>query len=89
MQKHVKVYMSYFDYICQEEIQCEACHSPAVEIHHINGRGKGKDDIKNLMALCRKCHERAHGDIHPMSKEDFRFIHNNYLQGNRKVFLKS
>ena len=85
MQKHVKVYMSYFDYVCQEEIPCEACGSQAVDIHHIHGRGKGKDVIKNLMALCRRHHEMAHSTI---SKDQMQLIHNYFLSGQRGNYLK-
>lgn len=88
MTNHVKIYMQYFDYVTQEEIPCEACHSPAVDIHHINGRTGDCDNIKNLIALCRKCHERAHGTKYYVSKDSFQYIHNNYLAGNRKIFLK-
>ncbi len=49
-------------------IQCEKCGDKAVDIHHIDSRGMGgdpngdKDVIENLMALCRKCHNK-YGDI--------------------------
>ena len=60
MKKHTKVYMSYFNYDVGDFIPCEVCGTTAVDIHHINCRGMGgskeKDDIINLMALCRKCH---------------------------------
>lgn len=60
MKKHTKIYMSYFGYDVGDFIPCEVCNSTAVDIHHINCRGMGgskeKDDITNLMALCRKCH---------------------------------
>jgi len=61
MTRHCKVYMRYFDYGEQDVMLCEACGRPAKDIHHIEGRGKGKDVISNLMAMCRKCHDRAHG----------------------------
>lgn len=88
MTNHCKIYMSYFDYVTAEEIICEACHKPAVDIHHINGRGKGKDVIENLIGLCRKCHERAHGTKNFVTKDEFQYIHNFFLTGRRKVFLK-
>jgi hypothetical protein len=88
MTPHVKIYMVYFDYAVPEEIVCEACGSPAVEIHHIQGRGKDKNVIINLMALCRKSHERAHGTKNYVSKEEFQYIHNNFMWGNRRAFLK-
>jgi len=85
MLNHTKVYMKYFDYVVAEEIICEACGNLAVDIHHINGRGKDKDVIKNLMALCRKHHTQAHEKI---PKSEMQLIHNYFLQGTRKQFLK-
>lgn len=86
MQKHTKIYLKYFDYGEQDFIPCEACGRPAVDIHHIDGRGPGKDVIENLMALCRKCHELANTE--KLSKGLLQYIHNNVLANNRKQFLK-
>jgi len=61
MTRHVRIYMDYFGYGEQDIILCEVCGQRAVDIHHIEGRGKGKDVISNLIALCRKCHNSAHG----------------------------
>lgn len=89
MQKHTRIYYKYFDYGEQDVVLCEACGRPAVDIHHIDGRGKGKDVIENLIALCRKCYERAHGiGKYPLSKGEVQFIHNNFLNGNKKQFVK-
>jgi predicted restriction endonuclease len=88
MQKYIKVYLDYFDIKTENELICEACGNMAVDIHHIHGRGKGKDIITNLMALCRKCHDRAHSSKNYVSKDEFQFIHRNFLAGNRKAFLK-
>jgi 5-methylcytosine-specific restriction endonuclease McrA len=85
MQKYVQIYMDHFDYKTESEVMCEACGSPAVDIHHITGRGKGKDVITNLMALCRKHHEQAHSTI---PKSEMQLIHNYFMQGTRKIFLK-
>jgi hypothetical protein len=85
MTEHCKVYMDYFDFKVQEDIFCEAFGCPAVDIHHILGRGKDKNIIKNLMALCRKHHEQAHSII---SKSEMQYIHNSFLAGQRKIFLK-
>jgi len=85
---YIQIYLNYFGFKEGDFVVCEACGKPAVEIHHIHGRGKGNDVIENLMALCRKCHERAHGSIHPVSKDEFQLIHNSFLLGNRKIFLK-
>ena len=59
MQKHTKTYLKFFDYFGDEYVPCEMCNAKAVDIHHIVARGMGgseKDDIENLMALCRNCH---------------------------------
>jgi predicted restriction endonuclease len=87
MMPHTKIYMAYFDYKGEEFIPCEACGRKAVDIHHIDGRGKGKNVIKNLMAVCRKCHDRIHntGEI---SKGEAQYIHNNFLVGNKLSFMK-
>ena len=86
MTPHAKIYFKYFDYVVPEEVMCEACTRPAVDIHHINGRGPGKNVISNLMALCRKCHDIAHQS--KLSKGDLQYIHNNVLLGYRKKFIK-
>ena len=86
MQKHTKVYYKYFDYGEQDVILCEACGRPAVDTHHIDGRGEGKDIIENLMALCRRCHMMAHES--KISKSELQYIHNNFIAGNRKQFIK-
>jgi hypothetical protein len=86
MTPHAKVYFNHFDYVVQEEVMCECCTRPAVDIHHINGRiGPEANTIKNLIALCRKCHDLAHAE--KISKGELAFIHNNVLVGNRKVFI--
>jgi len=86
MTEHCKVYMKHFDYGEQDIIPCEACGSQAVDIHHINGRSsKDKNNIKNLMALCRKHHTMAHESI---PKSEMQLIHNFFLAGRRKQFLK-
>lgn len=52
--------MDYFGYGPEDYIPCEVCGNKAVDIHHIvargMGSGKGKDEIENLMGLCRPCH---------------------------------
>lgn len=79
--------MKHFDYKIESDVICEACQDQAVDIHHIHGRGEGKDVISNLMALCRKHHERAHSSKNYVTKDEFQLIHNYFLQGTRKQFL--
>lgn len=86
MTPHCKIYMAHFDYVTAEEIPCEGCTRPAVDIHHIYGRGEGKDVISNLMAVCRKCHDKMHNG--KVTKSEAQLIHNFFLGGTRKQFLK-
>jgi hypothetical protein len=60
MKKHTKIYLDYFGYDQSSWIPCEMCGQTAVDINHIDAKGMGgsklKDNIENLMAMCRKCH---------------------------------
>ena len=71
-QKHITVYRKFFDIGDQDIIPpCEFCGNHGNDIHHIESRGlKGFyhnekyydiNDIFNLILLCRKCHDKAHG----------------------------
>ena len=63
MQKHIKVYFEHHGYTIADFIPCEYCKSKAVDIHHLVFRSQGgKDEIDNLMALCRGCHNDSHND---------------------------
>ena len=65
MKNHVKVYMSYYGYGEEDIIPC-VCGKKAVDIHHLVPRGMGgsklRDNIENLIALCRECHDKAESD---------------------------
>jgi hypothetical protein len=56
---------------------------PAVDIHHLVGRGMGgdpkgvRDDIRNLIPLCRDCHEKTDKDRE----------YNEMLKGRMKRFV--
>jgi len=96
MQKHVKVYLDHFGLGDQDTWYCEGCMrefpiNNGLNIHHIHGRGKGKDVIENLMSLCLRdkgCHNRAHSSKDYVSPDEFQLIHGYFLQGTRKAFLK-
>jgi len=82
LKKHVKIYLDFFGYGVDDFIPCEVCKNGANDIHHIHARGMGgsknKDVIENLMALCRKCHDK-YGD----KKQWIEFLklkHNEYTK---------
>lgn len=61
MKPYQKNYLEYFGYDKCDTIYCEVCSSVAVDLHHIQARGMGgsklRDNVENIMALCRSCHE--------------------------------
>jgi 5-methylcytosine-specific restriction endonuclease McrA len=64
MKRHVKNYLKAHGYGEQDIIPCEECGGVAVDIHHKKFKSQGgTDDVENLIALCRKCHDRAHGKV--------------------------
>ena len=82
MKKHTKLYLAYFGFDQSDFIPCEVCGYQAIDIHHIECRGMGgtkePENIDNLMAVCRKCHEK-YGDIKEL-KEFLKEVHNDYKQ---------
>jgi 5-methylcytosine-specific restriction endonuclease McrA len=81
MTNHCRVYFKHFDFGEQEYIPCELCGKPAVDIHHVTGRGKGKDTIDNLMAVCRRCHIKCQDKLH---EDVVQVIHNEYLKNHQR-----
>ncbi len=77
MKIHVKIYYLYFSLDESDFILCECCKkNQAVDIHHIHAKKMGGhktftfndevydiNDIINLIALCRACHDDAHASI--------------------------
>lgn len=85
MQKHTAIYMKFFQYGIDDFICCEIAWSEgqtkrASDVHHVTGRGKGKDVIDNLMAVCRENHERCENKRKPyISKERQKEIHQQFI----------
>ena len=65
MKRHIKNYLKEHGYSMQDVILCERCGFIAVDIHHIIYKSQGgSDEVENLIALCRDCHEMSHsGEI--------------------------
>ncbi len=81
MQKHTKNYYRHFGFQDCDFVSCEHCGAKAVDIHHIFPRSyfgsktkDQQDDVKNLIALCRTCHEEAHANI--LDRQYLTIIHN-------------
>ena len=54
--------------------RCEVCGKKAIDPHHIKYRSQGGDnDINNLIALCRECHEDEK-ILHKISANPKRYI---------------
>lgn len=90
MQKHTKIYFVYFDIDYDtstgyhDYIDCEVCKGQAVDIHHIIFKSQGgKDEINNLIALCRSCHNMAHSRT--LSGEHLQEIHNKHVLQHTKL----
>lgn len=86
MKKHTQIYMKFFGYYLSDWMPCEICGNQAQDLHHIEARGMGgsetKDNIENLMALCRG-HHIAYGDK-KQHKEMLKEVHLNFMKNNAK-----
>ena len=68
--------------ICETPIKVNKdCTYVADEIHHILFRSAGgKDELINLVAICRNCHDKAHGKRHGNKK----MYYNIYINYSKK-----
>jgi 5-methylcytosine-specific restriction endonuclease McrA len=85
MQKHTKNYYNSLALDSSDHLYCEypACWALAIDIHHIEPRSKfgskmkaAQDAPENLIALCRKHHDEAHGPKSREIKEQLKKIAN-------------
>ena len=84
---YVEIYLKHFDYDKSDVILCEVCNAVSVDIHHAIPRSKifgaARDDIKNLVALCRTCHDKEHNGI---KNPQLKAIHLQNLINHKKPF---
>jgi predicted restriction endonuclease len=66
--------MDFFGYGMEDFVACEVCDGKTIDIHHINGRGKGKNVIENLMGLCREHHNMA--NTKSLTRKQLQELHN-------------
>jgi len=62
MKSYTKIYLKHWGYDESDFIPCLGCGAKACDIHHLVPRSRAKDrlnDITNLVALCRPCHQLA------------------------------
>ncbi len=64
MKNHIKVFTRYFDIGLDDAPVCQYCNkNRLVDVHHLVFRSQnGKDNIDNLIGLCRTCHTEAHNN---------------------------
>jgi 5-methylcytosine-specific restriction endonuclease McrA len=81
MKPHVRNYFKAFGYDESSILICECCGVPASDVHHIEPRSsfgstrkKEQDAVDNLIALCRECHDEAHGRNSRELKREFKII---------------
>lgn len=83
MKNYTAIYFKYFGFGIDDVVPCEVCGKRAQDIHYIHGRGKGKDVIENLMAVCRDHHKAAHGEANTYLHPDMmQKIHDKYLMSH-------
>ena len=80
MERHKQIYLKHFNYDHASYAPCEFCQKrPGSDVHHISGRGDGKDVIENLMLLCRYCHTQHH-DFEAISEEELQAAHDKFMR---------
>ena len=76
--------MDFFGYQIAGDVLCEITGQLAQDIHHIDGRGKGKDTIENLIAITTEIHHATHFGKAPYSKAEFHAIHDRFILQNKR-----
>ena len=64
MKKYKKIFADFWDIGEQDVFICQGCLSAkCVDFHHLQPKSQGgKDEIINLIGLCRTCHDLAHSE---------------------------
>jgi len=58
---YIKNYMKHHDIGETDIVFCKVCGAVSVDLHHIKYKSQGgKDNVENLIPLCRRCHNLAH-----------------------------
>lgn len=71
MTRYIEKFKKHYNLGDQDIVYCKVCGKIANDIHHIQFRSQGgKDEIENLIALCRNCHDKAHYKTKPFLTKD-------------------
>lgn len=62
MNQYKRAYCLFFGFDEYDTIPSEYSGKPAVDLHHLTRRGRGKHAAWNLIALTREEHDRAESD---------------------------
>ena len=94
MNTYTKVYLDNLGFDETDYVQCQCCENRATEIHHIISRKRDKkliNDIQNLFAICRTCHQK-YGEIKeymPLLLKIHRaFLRNNGVHFSEEYFTQ-
>jgi 5-methylcytosine-specific restriction endonuclease McrA len=87
MKAHVRNYFKHFDIGMEDVVYCENCGKAGrvdkggFDLHHILPRSHGGgDEVGNIILLCRRCHNAAHGlEKTYLHKDVLQHIHNKNL----------
>ena len=90
MKSHVRNYFKHFGIGEQDVICCEVCgksgraDSSGFDLHHIIARSHGGgDSVDNIILLCRRCHNAAHGlEKTYLHKDVLSEIHINFMKNH-------
>jgi hypothetical protein len=91
MKPHIKIYLDYFQIGMDDKIKGEIpdCLRIIQQVHHITGRGKGRDTINNLIGICLFHHDQIHfRKNNKLSKEKLWEIHQEKLYPQDRIDYK-
>ena len=65
---------------------CQGCGAFYVELHHVTYRRLGNESLRDLVPVCRRCHQAIH-DVHAKSQKSLRAVTRSTLKRIRSTQL--